>query len=160
MNKKNSAIESEDSAIYQVARFIAIYDVYKNLISTKQNFNYFISEDFSKENMLVVYLSSLYSLFDDQKSAQSLQKINFQNQDIENLRIEIINDWLKIKDSLKIIRHNIGFHTSKKIEGQKKATQEFANSNNTPHELTQKLIELYIKYLEKKITKYNIGFKK
>ncbi|NLN94983.1 MAG: hypothetical protein GX128_02290 [Bacteroidales bacterium] len=146
----NSFNNMNESMIFQIARFISIYDIYKNLICSNLGEKYTINKDFSKENMLILFLSSMYSLFDDQKNAQSIKKITFKNIENEKLRKEIIGNWSEIEESIKKIRHNIGFHTSKKVEGQKSATSEFNKIGQKPFELTIKLINLYFKYLKNK----------
>lgn len=144
MENKTKSADSEQSVIFQIARFISINDVYINLCSTNQNFIFNISEDFSKDNLYVLLLSNLYSLFDDQKSAQSLKKITFKDSQIENLRNEIIKDWSEIEKPVKIIRHNIGCHTAENIEGLKNATSQAKELGEKPFELIKKLYQLFL----------------
>lgn len=143
MNNK----EQEEQLIHQIARLISIYDVYCNLVKYGKNGEYSISYQFSKENILILLLSNLYALFDDQKDAQSLYKIEFSNSKVEILKKDIVNQWERIKTEITIIRHNIGFHTAKKIDGQKKAIEQFKQLGEKPFELIREIKKFRLFYM-------------
>ena len=135
--------DQKDSMVFQLARFISFYDVYVNLCQSKSNYKYLISRELSKESTLILLLSDLYALFDDQKNAQSLKKISFKNTEVENLRVKITNEWVVIETKIKIIRHNIGFHTSEDIKGIETGVSQFKDLGDEPFKLINDLIELY-----------------
>lgn len=142
--------DKEDSMIFQIARFLSVYDVYVNLISLEdENEKYFMSKQFSKDNMLILVLSNLYALVDDQKKAQSLMKMKFSDPNVEKLRIDLINKFEKIKDSLRHIRHNLGFHTSAKLDGQKSGTGAFKDLDEEVFILINELKKIYLEYVIK-----------
>ena len=136
-----------DSIIYHIERLISIYDIYINLCNSKEGIMKFTKDiSFAKENLLILLLSQLYSVFDKVESANSISDIKFTNRDVEKMRVEIVEDWEKIEGPIKLIRHLIGFHVSKNIKGQKKAAEQFTKFSNEPFVLIQKLKNLSILY--------------
>lgn len=140
-----------DNIVFQISRLISIYEIYVNLCKSEKEVMKFTNGiSFAKQNQLIILLSQLYSVFDNQKKSINLSKINFSNIEVEKQKREIVNSWNEIEDSVKIIRHNIGFHTSKNIEGQKKAAEQFKKISDKPFILIEKLKYLSFLYLKNK----------
>lgn len=137
---------NEQSVIFQIRRFISFYDVYLNLCKSQGNCKYIIDYHFSKDNTLILLMSCLYSLFDDNNNAQSIIRTTFSNPKVETLRKEILNDWDSIKDPVTKIRHTIGFHTSPTLKGQRKGVEQFAILDEKPFKLIGRIIDIYELY--------------
>jgi hypothetical protein len=139
MNKENIV-----AVIYQIQRLISVGEIYTNFCQAKLNKNDFkFGIQFAKENLYIILVSQLYTVFDENKKAVSLDKITFDNDELEKKRNSIINKWNQIKDPIKIIRNNIGFHSSIKINGQKKASEQFEKIGQKPLELINELKSLF-----------------
>lgn len=138
-----------DNYLFRIEQINSLYQTYAFLCQQKEPPKIYkdIKEfQFAKENLFILLISQLYSLFD--KSGLDIRKIETTDQ----LLIEIKKDWEKIEKQTTKIRHNLGFHGSKDIKGIKNATSAFNHLGKDGIEtimgLFQKLKVLQINYLK------------
>lgn len=99
--------------------------------------------------MLILVLSNLYALFDGASGAQSLEKMSFSDVDIEKIRKDLVSGFNDIKEPIRFIRNNLGFHTAEKLKGQKKGAKAFEDLNEEVFILIGRLEKIYFAYLSK-----------
>jgi len=111
----------KEQILFRIEQLTSLYEAYTFLCNQKiipKNFESKEAFQFAKDNLFILILSQLYSLF-DKKSGLDLRKLD----NSDELKKEIENDWKKIEKPITRIRHNLGFHGAKKIEGTKDATK-------------------------------------
>lgn len=114
--------------LFRIEQLYSLYQIYIFLCQQKETPEIYKNASsngakrfqFAKENFFILILSQLYSLFD--KRGLDLTKV----ENPDELLDEIIADWKKIENQITRIRHNLGFHGSKTIQGTKNATGAFA----------------------------------
>ena len=63
-------------------------------------------------------------------------------------KLKTLSEWESIATNFTLIRHNIGFHTSKNIKGQVHAIHTFESLGSKPYIIFSLLEQLYRKFLE------------
>jgi len=141
-----------EQILFRIEQLNSLYETYAFLCRQQKTPKEFKSKEsfqFAKENFFVLILSQLYSLFD--KSGLDLQTIETEDEYLK----EIIEDWEKIKKPITRIRHNLGSHGAKRINGTKNATSAFLELDKNGIKIAMELFGKLKKWQLFQISKLN-----
>jgi hypothetical protein len=100
--------------------------------------------------LLVTYYSYIHSLFD--ASGTDFIKITepflrHLDRNAINCRDRVILEWNRIKKPIEMIRHNIGFHNSRKASGTARGYHAYKDISPLSSEVIVQLLRVFFRYL-------------
>lgn len=139
-----------ESVVFRICQLESLCSVYRLLCNENISRNEFISDEeyqFSKDNMLLVLIGYVYSIFDP--SGIKLSKDSFP----EDSRVDaVLEKWEKVRGPVTKIRNNLASHGSVKITGTKCGTASFEELGEqgfrTLFEMIDDLLNIAIKAKE------------
>lgn len=151
-------MENIDFVFFRIEQMFSLYRVYKYICGARVDNKNFITEkelQFSKDNMLMVLLSSLYSVFDRSGTDLSNKKLNVPKDIVETWN-RITQKYEAIKNPLTRIRHNLGFHGAKTEDTALNGTKAFNDLGEeglgTAFQLIEELREFSLMYYKIKFS--------